>query len=186
MSKVFVTDMDDVLVSLVDAWVDTLNKRYGTNVSVSDILEWDITKAFPTLSADKIFGVLNEEELWNAVQPKGVSPQYLSKLKEDGYTIYVCTATHYKNLDTKIRKCLLKYYPWLTYKDIIMCHNKPLLKCDYLVDDNPMNLIGSGATTFLMDAPYNQNCSETLYDFRVYSMEEVYTIIKQLEVVSSD
>ena len=103
-----------------------------------------------------------------------------------GHKIYVCTATHYKNLSQKLNSCLTKYFPWLTYTDIIMCHNKQMIKCDYIIDDYPENIRGHSAVSFLMDAPHNRSCDKVAYDFRVKTFRDIIQIIDELEVAESE
>lgn len=186
MNKIFVTDMDDVLVDLLSAWCAVLNFRYKRKVKVEDIRDWDMRIAYPDLTDKQLYEVLNEDELWQAVEPKGDSVIYLPQIKDLGLTIYICTATHYKNICKKLTNCLLKYYPWLDYKDIIMCHNKAMLKCDYIIDDNPDNIKDSTAIRFLYDCPHNQSADKNTYDYRVTSMKETYEIMRGYEIDAQD
>ncbi len=183
MNKIFVTDMDDVLVDLLSAWIRVLNFRYRKSVTTEQVKDWDMRLAYPDLTDKELYGVLNEDELWQQVKPKGDSAEYLKRIKDAGYDVFVCTATHYKNIGKKLTHCLLKYYPWLDYKDIIMCHNKAMINCQFIVDDNPENMRNSRAVRFLMDCPHNQNADESCYDYRVTSMKEVFDIVNELEKV---
>lgn len=72
-------DMDDTLINLCEEWVNILNNKYSTNTALVDIKEWDITKAFPTLSVEEIFSPLNSEELWDLVRPIDGAVKYLKK-----------------------------------------------------------------------------------------------------------
>ena len=183
MNKILVTDMDDVLVDLLTAWTNVLNKRYNKSVRPCDVLDWDMKIAYPDLSDKELYGVLNEEELWKQVLPMNDSPEYLKLINDTLCKVYVCTATHYKNIEKKIVNCLMKYYSWLGYKDIIMCHDKSMLKCDYIVDDNVQNVKNSDGIKFLFDRPHNQRENTHNYDFRVKSMKDVYEIIKEFQEV---
>jgi 5'(3')-deoxyribonucleotidase len=184
MNKVIAFDMDDVLVELLDTWLNVLNRHHGLHVKREDIVEWDMKKAFPTLTDFQLYGVLSYPYLWKEVQVKDNGPATIEKLLSEGYEVIVVTASSPSTISTKLRECLFKYYPMLTYHDVIVCHKKQLVKCDYIVDDAPHNLEGHDAIKFLMDAPYNQDCPEDLYDFRVKNIEEVYDIIKQIENIS--
>ncbi len=186
MNKVIVTDMDDVLVDLLPTWVKVLNERHHLTVKVTDIIEWDMGKAFPTLCPQEIFSVLSEDDFWSIVPPRKDAVTGLQKLREKGYIVYVCTATHYKNMKTKIDNCLFKHFPYLSYKDIIMSHNKQLIDCDYIIDDYPENIRGHKAISFLMSAPHNKNCDEMVYDFRVDNFNDIIKVIEELEVVESE
>lgn len=186
MNKVFVTDMDDVLVDLLSAWTDTLNNQYNLSVDPSSIKEWRMEKSYPTLNSEQLYGPLFTNELWQKVKPKEGAVQGLRQLCEEGYDIYVATASHYNSMPIKITEALFKYFDFLSYKNIIMCHNKQLLQCDYIVDDNIDNLRDHRAITFLMDAPYNRNVDESLYDFRVHNFQQVIEIIRKIEVLESE
>lgn len=181
MSKIIVTDMDDVLVSLLDAWIDYFNTKYNKSVKYEDITDWDMLKFYPDLTEKELHESLNTEELWKAVKPIKESVIYLKKLYDEGYKILVCTACYFTNIAVKLINCLFPNYPFLTYKDIIICYDKSLIKCDYIIDDYHENIKNSKATRFLMNAPYNRNISNDYYDFRVNSFEDVYYIIKELE-----
>ena len=71
-------DADDVAETLLEGWVKTLNERYGTATSVEDVTDWDISKAFPTLTKQQIYGVLQEDEVWANLTPHlpGVSTPF--------------------------------------------------------------------------------------------------------------
>ena len=178
--------MDDVLVDLLPCWVKTLNNRYGLSVKVENINEWDMTKHFPTLCPKQIFEVLGEVDFWNTVTPRADAVEGLKSLIDAGYKVYVCTATHYKNLKIKLDNCLLKHFPFLTYKDIIMSHTKQMISCDYIIDDYPENIVGHQAVSFLMNAPHNRGCKESDYDFRVNNFADIIKIVTELEVLEDE
>ncbi len=182
MQKIIVTDMDDVLVDLLPIWIKCLNERYNKSVRYEDITEWRMKVAYPDLTDKQLYGILNEEHLWQQVKPKGTSVEDVKMLVSKGYKVYVCTASHYKTVSNKMTHALFPYFDF-DYRDIIVCHDKHLVQCDYLIDDNPENLKHSSAVTFLMDAPYNQTADERYYDFRVTSLSDMYNIIKELEAL---
>lgn len=184
MEKVIVTDMDDVLVNLLEHWLEYLNTRYDCNVKCEDVVEWDMSKAYPTLTPEQLYGALSDEELWKAVTPRKDAIKYLTKLHNEGYKILVATAASYNTIKTKLVNALFPYFKFLTYKDIIMIYDKHLLKCSIIIDDYHENLRGSDAVKILVNAPYNKNCDEMIYDFRVDGWKEIYQIIHELENVN--
>ena len=62
-------DMDDTIECLLAAWVKVLNERYGRSVTTEDVTDWDVTKAYPGLAKEQVYGVLNEEGFWGRVDP---------------------------------------------------------------------------------------------------------------------
>lgn len=175
-----ITDMDDVLINLLDAWIRILNKRYNRNVKHEDIKQWDMHVAFPGLSDKELFGILNEEEFWDEVCPFYDAVFYLKKLKDEGHKIVVATASHYRTIMHKLDKAFFPYFTYLDWKDIIMINDKSLLKGDIIIDDNPDNIKNFDGLKLLRDAPYNQNTPLDDYDFRVHNFEETYEIIKEI------
>ena len=71
------SDMDDTIENLGDAWVNLLNDRYGTDVVWDNIRQWDMSKQFPGLTREQIFGVLYEKDFWRRVQPKKDAVEYV-------------------------------------------------------------------------------------------------------------
>ena len=59
-------DADDVLENLVECWTDIINKRYGLNVEIGNILSWTISDFFP-IDRDLVYNVLYEEQLWRSL-----------------------------------------------------------------------------------------------------------------------
>lgn len=113
------------------------------------------------------------------MEPKEGAVEYVKKLIDDGHKVYICTSTYYKTIVAKLENCLFRHFPYLSWKDVIICHNKQLMNCDYLVDDGAHNIVGT-YKGLLMDAPHNKSFNE--YDnnvTRVYNWQEIYEIIKK-------
>lgn len=48
-------DMDDTIEDLLPAWVDWINRSYGTSVDSNDITGWDVKEFFPSLSREIVY-----------------------------------------------------------------------------------------------------------------------------------
>lgn len=174
-------DMDDTLINLCEEWVNILNNKYSTNTALFDIKEWDITKAFPTLSVEEIFSPLNSEELWDSVRPIDGAVKYLKKLIDDGHNVFIVTATHPANSDIKFRRALFRHFPFIPYDHVIIAYKKQMIKADVLIDDAPHNLVGGEYYKILMAAPHNINYSNSEEDIkRVDSWEQAYDVINKI------
>lgn len=108
-------DADDVAEDLIGNWVLAVNEKYGTAVTPEDVRDWDITKAFPTLTREQIFSVLDENELWENLEAIPGSQSYLQRLFDDGHELYMVTATDYRTCEAKIER-MLKLFPFLDSK----------------------------------------------------------------------
>lgn len=174
-------DMDDTLENLCEAWVSFLNEQYGLTVTTNDITDWDITKAFPTLTKKQVFAPLDDANMWERVKPLPKACETIRKLREEGHTVYVVTASNPKSVPIKLEKVLFKYFPFFTYHDVIITSRKQLIRGDVLVDDAPHNLDGGAYKRILMSAPHNRCFNEKdIQAVRAANWDAVYLLIKLL------
>lgn len=158
-------DMDDTITHLLEAWVTHLNERHGTSVKVDSIREWDIHKAFPMLTGDDVYAPLTEDGFWKEVRPMSGAREILLWAKEQGHKVYIVTASAYQTLPEKMENVLFKYFPFISWDDVIVTSNKQMIRGDILFDDAPHNLEGGHFVKILMDAPHNQS-----YDAEAHGM----------------
>ena len=174
-------DMDDTIENLCETWVNFLNKRHNTNISLDDIVEWDMTKAFPTLTKEQVYAPLLEQELWESIKPLPYAVETLKKLIDEGHKIHIVTATHPQNISFKMANIIEKYFPFIDYNDIIITSKKQLIKGDVLIDDAPHNLIDGEYYSILMTAPHNKRYNASKNGMiRVNDWNEVYSVINLL------
>lgn len=179
-------DMDDTIENLAEAWVDYLNARHQTSTSLSDITDWDISKVFPTLTKEQVYAPLFEDAFWSWVKPMKGASETLQKLIADGHTVLIVTTSNYQTLAAKMEQVLFRYFPFLTWNDVIITAHKQLIKGDVLIDDGIHNLEGGDYFKILMTAPHNRN-----YDadkngmYRVSSWSDAYSAIQALACADS-
>lgn len=171
--------MDDTIEYLLDAWVKYLNHRYQLNVITEEIRDWDVTKAFPELSKLQIYEVLEERDLWKTVKPIPKADFILRKLKEEGHKVYIVTSSYYKTVETKLDLVLFKYFPFFSWKDVIIANDKHMIKGDVLVDDGPHNLINGDYKKILFTSPHNRDF-EADGVTRVDNWDDVYEKIAEI------
>ena len=156
-------DMDDTIENLCTAWVAELNIRHGLAVLPTDIVEWNICKAFPTLTPAQVYAPLYSEAFWSTVKPIEGAVEALFKLKNDGHRIVIVTASDTDTVAYKMNNVLYKYFPFLTYKDVVITSQKDLVNGDVMIDDNPMNFDyekTSNRLNILFSAPHNMNIDD--------------------------
>ena len=173
--KIILIDLDDVLIDTLPLWVEELNKRHSTNVKVEDITDWDIGMFFPNLSKEEVYSPLLDISFWDNVKPKKDAVYYTKLLKEEGFKLYVCTASASPICGYKIEKTVLKHFPHFSWEDIIITRNKSLINGDILIDDCFVNLICGKYQGVLVNAHHNQSFNSEDFDIpRVYTWKEIY------------
>lgn len=179
-------DADDVAETLLKSWVKTLNERYGTTVSVEDVTDWDISAAFPALTKQQVYEVLQEEGLWENLTPMPGAQKYLKQLHDEGHELYMVTATDYRTCRVKIER-ILELFPFLDAEHIIIAHHKQMVVGDVLIDDGPHNLVGGRYFRILFDQPHNRGFNEKKYGiYRAVGWEQVYKLIHENLIFSPD
>lgn len=173
-------DIDDTLEDLLGVWIKTINKKYHTKVIPSEVTSWDLSKAFPTLSKEKVYAPIHQDSLWKKVTPKEGASEYLEKLYTQGFKIYLCTATNPDTVKSKFNNVVKRYFPFIDWEHIIITSKKQLIHGDILVDDGIHNLLFGRYKKVLMTAPHNAWFKEETTDiYRVNNWKEAYeTIIK--------
>ena len=169
-------DMDDVLTTCVTVWIDILNKKYGRNVQYTDVLYWDFSLLYPKLTREQILEPLGMEEFWNRVEPIKDAQKYVEQLQKLGNRIVVVTASYPSSYQYK-GNVIHKFFPFIDLDDIVVAHNKSLVKGDVLVDDNPKNF-SDDRYGILFTAPHNKNYkTDNKKIFRADTWEDVYKLI---------
>lgn len=184
-SLTILLDLDDVLNNQNEVWVNALNQRYGRNVSVEDITDWDMRLAFPGLKDDDLYGPAYKGELVQNMKAPLDAVTYTNIWYANGHELYVVTSTSAENAEAKIQ-WLLKNYRWFDRDRFIMCHHKNLIFGDILVDDAIHNLkamkwkgANPNCICACMDKPWNR-CSENEF-VRAESFADIDTVVQELE-----
>ena len=180
LETIILVDMDDVMIDLVGHWAEALNKKYGTNVSPQDITDWQITRFFPNITPEQVYEPLTKKDFWKNIKPIEQAQQYLKMLRNEGYQIYVCTSTNWKNVKFKVKYVLNKYFDFISWKNVIITAHKQMIKADFLIDDGVHNLRGGDYKKLLFSKPHNKSVDTNNTDtdiVRVNNWMEVYNYI---------
>lgn len=163
-------DMDDTIEYLLFAWIDRLNERHGLSVKYSDIQEWNLCVAFPMLTREQVYEPLYEDDFWLTVKPIPGAYEVLTWAIDEGHEVYIVTASAYETIKSKMENVLFRYFPFLSWKNVIIAHNKQMICGDMLIDDAPHNLENGNYVKVLMTAPHN-----LAYDAQRNHMIRVHT-----------
>ena len=171
-------DMDDTIEQLLKAWVNRANEKYGRAVTLDDITEWNVAAPYIGISREEIYGVIYEKGFWESVEPMPGAAEALKHFMEEGHEVYIVTATEIEHVEEKMKGLLFRYFPFLSWEQVIITSRKQMIRGDVLIDDGIHNLEGGQYRKIMFTAPHNR-----MYDaeangmIRVYSWDEVVRII---------
>jgi len=149
--------MDDTIELLLKAWISAVNAAYGRDVSCDDIQSWNIAEAYPGLSSEQVYSVTLQPGFWKTVEPMPGAAEALQRLIAAGHDVFIVTATHPASVPEKMNDLLFRYFPFLTWHQVIITDCKQMIRGDILIDDGVHNLEGGDYMKLLMTAPHNKN-----------------------------
>lgn len=171
-------DLDDTMTHLCRAWCQWLNAAYGTNVSESDIKGWRVADYFPGLTEQQVHEPIHIDSFWASVEPVTGAAEYIKRLIEEGFAVYVCTASSFYTINAKLKFEIDRYFPFISREQIIVTTNKQLVRGDILIDDGIHNLEDGSYKKILMSAPHNEEYDAESHGMtRVNSWKEAYDAV---------
>ena len=175
---VILVDMDDTIEQLLKAWVKRANEKFDRNVALNDITGWNVAAPYTGLTRKQIYDVTYEKGFWESVEPMPGAAEALQHFMAEGHEVYIVTATEPEHVEEKMNGLLFRYFPFLSWNQVIITGRKQLIRGDVLIDDGIHNLEGGEYKKILFTAPHNR-----YYDaegngmIRVSSWDEIVEII---------
>lgn len=180
-------DMDDTIENFCETLVFMLNERFGLSVKPEDVIEWDLKKAFPTLTASDIFAPTNEAEFWKRVKPLPGAVEFLKQIHKDGHDIVIVTASNPESVPLKLNHMLFRFFPFISRKNVIIASRKDLIRGDVLIDDAPHNLENFIGDKILMTANHNKNYQEAnIGATRADNWTDIYLFVSVLATIGKE
>jgi len=171
-------DMDDTIEQLLDAWVSRANEKFGRDVSLDEITGWNVAAPYSGLTREDIYGVTYEPGFWSGVKPMPGAAEALKHFMDEGHEVYIVTATEIEHVEEKMKGLLFRYFPFLSWNQVIITGRKQLIRGDVLIDDGIHNLEGGDYRKILFTAPHNR-----FYDAEANGMTRVNTWEEVIEII---
>ena len=183
MSKklTILVDMDDTIEQLLKAWIRGVNDKYNRQVVYDDVTSWDVSAAYPGLTWEQVYEIPMQPGFWKTVEPIPGAAEALKRLMDAGHEIYIVTATPHESVPEKMNDLLFRYFPFLSWDQVIITGRKQMIRGDVLIDDGIHNLEGGNYVKILMTAPHNRGYdAEENGMIRVHTWAEVESVIEGL------
>jgi len=156
-------DVDGVLRDNLQIMVDLYNKEFQAQMTVDDIKDFRTEITFPKIepttgktASEWFFQDHSKEIFLNAKSFENVAED-IKRLKEVANIVII---TYQKSFNNKWQTLAWLEANGIEYDGLIFMKDKTKLICDFLIDDNDWNFLGSNATIgILINAPYNKGKS---------------------------
>ncbi|MGV8878379.1 MAG: 5' nucleotidase, NT5C type [Sphingobacteriaceae bacterium] len=136
--KTIAIDMDGVMADVEQQFIDWYERDYGVKVSRDALRGISEREAFPDKTA--VWKFVNTAGFFRTlpVMPGAVSA--VKKLMEDFDVYIVSAAMEFPQSLAEKHAWLLEHFPFISWKNIVLCGDKSIIDTDFLIDDHCKNL----------------------------------------------
>ena len=150
MGKTILVDMDGVLSDVFAYLFDRHEKQTGEKLSIRDVAGKLEAEAFP----EQLKLVAAPGFFRNLPVMEG-SQEGLRKLNEKYRIIIVSLATEFPYSLTDKQLWLNEHFHFISWKQVVLCGDKQLIKADIMIDDHMKNLENFDGETLMFSQPHN-------------------------------
>jgi len=148
-------DMDEVMADTLAEHLRRYNQEFDEDVTVDDLAGkglWEIT---PVDRQQQLRAFLDAEDFFEVLDVIPGSQEVLKELSSR-FEIFVATQAMAvpNSLGPKYR-WLQRHFPFIPPTHYVFCGHKSILRADYLIDDQPRNLLRFEGQGLLYTAPHN-------------------------------
>ncbi|WP_316811360.1 5' nucleotidase, NT5C type [Pedobacter heparinus] len=173
MKKSIGIDMDGVLADIESHLLTWYEQEYGLKLGADIFLGVKESEAFPDKEA--VWKFVNTPGFFRTLPVMEGAVAAVKELAED-YEIYIVSAAMEFPLSLfEKREWLAEHFPFISWKNIIFCGDKSLIKTDYLIDDHCKNLDHCTGKPIMFTAGHNTNHT---HHIRVNNWKEVLALMK--------
>jgi 5'-nucleotidase len=149
-------DMDDVMAAAGKKILATYNGIIGTNHKDEDFAG----KGYYDVLKEEHYHVVREEifkpNFFRNMEVMPDAVEVIKKLHERFDIFIVSAAIEFPNSLKEKVEWLEEHFPFISWRNIVLCGDKSIISADYLIDDHEKNLKTFKGKTLMFDAIHNQ------------------------------
>jgi 5'(3')-deoxyribonucleotidase len=171
-------DMDGVLADTETHFIDYYEAESGEKINRNSLLGVPEIHAFPDKSA--VYRFVHMPGFFRTLPliPGGV---YAVKTLMEHFDVYIVSAAMEFPLSLYEKKQWLEeHFPFISWKNIVFCGDKSIIKTDYLIDDHLKNLDNFSGIPLMFTASHNVHYN---HHRRLNNWDE---ILKYFEIIRSN
>ncbi|HSI76791.1 MAG TPA: hypothetical protein VK957_12890 [Lunatimonas sp.] len=144
-------DMDGVLADVYASFIAMHKQETGVLLSAEHLVGKTETEAFP-----HILKHVNSPGFFSNAPVIAGCQQVMEKLNESFELFIVSAAMEFPNSLREKHDWLVEHFPFIHWKQIVLCGSKSLICTDIMIDDHFKNLnVFKGERTILFTQPHN-------------------------------
>lgn len=147
--------MDDVLADTHGKLVDIILNEFNTSLSREEFHRAPIRNLLHPKQLNRVAEILNAPGFFRDIPVMKDAKEVVRELSEF-YEIYVASAAmEFRNSLIDKFDWLDEHFPFIHWKNRVLCGDKSIIKADYLIDDHAFNLVRFSGKGILFNGPAN-------------------------------
>jgi len=148
-------DMDEVMADTLAEHVRRYNQEFDEDVTLEDLAGKGLWEFAPTDRQAQLRAFLDAEDFFEDLPLIPDAQPVLNDLSQR-FEIFIATQAMAvpNSLGPKYR-WLQRHFPFIPPTHYVFCGNKSILRADFLIDDQPRNLLRFDGQGLLYTAPHN-------------------------------
>ena len=162
-------DMDHVLAHIEKQMVDWYADKHGVRIEMEKLNGVPEGEAFPDKS--KVREFLYMPGFFRTASVIDGAVETVKQLCEDFEVYIVSAAMEFPQSLIEKKEWLDEHFPFISWKNIVLCGDKSIIDTDFMIDDHMKNLNYCKGRGMLFTAGHNTKID---YDVRVNNWKEAY------------
>jgi 5'-nucleotidase len=166
MKRVLI-DMDEVVVDMLNPWLERYNADWNGDLTRADIKSWDVLEYVRPEAREDMWAYLMEPDFFDGLEPLPGAISGISRIITHGWDPWiVSTPTGPESAASKLRWVdrHLKWTCGISTRETVLIEDKASIRCDAIIDDRPSNLTdmmsrNPDVVVIAMGTPYNEYLS---------------------------
>lgn len=148
-------DMDEVIADTYMAHIDLYNHDFGEQLTLEQCYGKDVWQCVPVERQKSVRMHATRDGFFSMLNPIEGSQQIMEQLVKR-YDLFIASAAmQYPNSLKEKSDWLDEFFPFISWKNRILCGDKHILKGDILIDDRSYNLNKFKGRSILFTSPHN-------------------------------
>jgi 5'(3')-deoxyribonucleotidase len=177
-----IIDMDEVIADPMGDMISWYDKEYGLPIDYEKMLGGSWVKGFPVKHHEIIRERLYAEGFFRRLPVMKDAVEILEKMNKEYEVFIVSAATEFPNSLKDKLEWLMEHFPFLSWRQLVLCGDKRLISGDYMIDDHVKNLQHFNGKKYLFTSAHNLDI--TGYP-RINNWQEAGEIFLQSEVIKN-
>ncbi len=147
-------DMDDVMANVTSHFVHWYQRKTGYSLPAAQLVGKPVSQAFPDAALARQF--LYTPGFFRTIPVMQDSQEIICRLNQHYEVFIVSAAMEFPQSLQEKHDWLQEHFPFIGWRQMVLCGSKALIKADYMIDDHLKNLDFFEGEKLLYTAPHNQ------------------------------